>query len=199
MLFVVSGASGVGKSSLCAMLLDRCQDLVMSVSYTTRSPRGAEQDGVHYHFVDDARFDEMVEAGEFAEWARVHGNRYGTSKRVVAGELEAGRSVLFDIDYQGAASLVAAYPEDSVTTMVLPPDMETLERRLRGRGTDSEEVIAGRLAKARAEIAHAPSFDYLLVNDDLDEAYRTIEAIYRAGRNRAARQWPSLSARYLSD
>lgn len=199
MLFVVSGASGVGKSSLCAMLLDRFDELVMSVSYTTRAPRGAEEDGVHYHFVDDARFDAMVAAGEFAEWAHVHGNRYGTAKKVVSGELEAGRSVLFDIDYQGAASLVAAYPQDSVTTMVLPPSMETLESRLRGRGTDAEDVIARRMAKARAEISHAPSFDYLLVNDDLEEAYRTIEAIYRAGRNRTRMQWPRLAERFVTE
>ncbi len=193
MLFIVSGASGAGKSTLCERLLSDFPTLTLSVSYTTRPPRGREADGVHYHFVDDATFEAMVSEGAFAEWARVHGNSYGSARAIIDGHLAGGRSVLFDVDYQGAESLMAAYPSAAVSVMVLPPDMATLEARLRGRGTDTDEVIAGRLARAQAEMGHAPSFGHLIVNDEFEEAYREMSAIYRAGRTRTASVWPRLA------
>lgn len=198
MLFIVSGASGVGKSTLCRALLDEFDSLVLSVSATTRAPRAGEVDGVHYHFVTKDRFRAMVDEGEFAEWAEVHGNLYGSMRSTIDAELAAGRSVLFDIDYQGAASLVAAYPEDTVTTMVLPPSMGELERRLRGRGTDEESVIARRLAKAALEIAQTPAFQHTIVNDDIAHAQDTLRGIFLAGRARTRRVWPPLADDYTA-
>ena len=190
-LFIVSGASGAGKSTLCRILLERYAELQMSVSTTTRALRGDEVDGVHYHFVDDSQFTEMVEADAFAEWAEVHGNRYGTSKAVIDEARRRGSSVLFDVDYQGAKLLMAAYP-DAVSVMVIPPDIHTLETRLRGRGTDSEEVVRRRMDKARAEMTHGQDFHYLVVNDELTRADATIDAVYRASRVRTREMWPSV-------
>lgn len=190
-LLIVSGASGAGKSTLCKRLLDRYDDLVLSVSTTTRAPRGAERDGVEYQFVDDQRFTEMVGADEFAEWAEVHGNRYGTSKAAIDHARRSGQSVLFDIDYQGARSLMKACP-DAIAVMVIPPDMTTLEARLRGRGTDSDEVVQGRMNKAQMEMAHGEMFHYLVVNDDLEAADRVLDAIFVASRSRTSIVWPSV-------
>lgn len=194
MLLIVSGASGVGKSTLCRQLLDEQAELDLSVSTTTRPPRGREKNGEHYHFVDVPTFERMRDEDAFAEWAEVHGNYYGTSRAVIDEAIAAGRSVLFDIDYQGAEQLLEAYP-DAVAVMVLPPDMETLERRLRGRGTDAEAVIERRMAKARDEMRHAPSFQHLIVNDDLDTAMATLRGIYLAGRSRTAAVWPDAKYR----
>jgi guanylate kinase len=180
MLLIVSGASGVGKSTLCRRLLATHPQLTLSVSYTTRAPRGAEQNGVHYHFVTKARFDEMVEADAFAEYAIVHGNGYGTATHVVDEAIAEGRSLLFDIDWQGAASLRARYPS-AVSVMVFPPNLEALEARLRGRGEDSEEVVQRRLKAAKEEMAHAPSFDFIVVNDALDDAFDRLGGILRHG------------------
>jgi guanylate kinase len=187
-LFIVSGASGAGKSTLCRLLLDRYEDLEMSVSTTTRGPRGDEQDGVHYHFVDADEFARMVEADAFAEWAEVHDNRYGTSRAVIDDARRRGKSVLFDVDYQGAKSLMATYP-DAVAVMVIPPDMKTLEARLRGRGTDEATVVRRRMDKARAEMAHGQSFDYLIVNDQLEDAFKAVDAVYHASQVRAELVW----------
>lgn len=194
-LFIVSGASGAGKSTLCSRLMAEFPEIGMSVSTTTRAPRGDEQDGVAYHFVDHAQFAEMIERGDFAEWAEVHGNRYGTSKSAIADATAAGQPLLFDIDYQGAESLMESYP-DAESTMVLPPTMEVLESRLRGRGTDSDEVVRGRMDKARAEMAHAGSFQHLVVNDELEEAYATLRAVFLAAKSCTARVWPRVRSEF---
>lgn len=196
MLFILSGASGVGKSTLCNILLARFPEMELSVSVTTRSPRGAEVDGVHYHFVARGDFESRVSAGRFVEWAEVHGNLYGTSRDVVDAALARGRTVLFDIDYQGAESLLRLYGPRAVATMVVPPSMEALEERLRGRGTDDEAVVARRMAKAREEMGHAPSFDHVIVNDALDSAVEQLAAVYIAARCRSAIVWPQIGGRY---
>ncbi len=194
-LFIVSGASGAGKSTLCSRLIEEFPEFGMSVSTTTRSPRGTEEDGVAYHFVDHDRFAAMIERGEFAEWAEVHGNRYGTSKSAIELATESGRPLLFDIDYQGAESLMKAYPS-AVSTMVLPPNMAVLGTRLRGRGTDSEEVVTRRMSKAREEIAHAGSFQHLVINDDLECAYDALRAVYLAAQTQMSRVWPGVRSEF---
>ncbi|TVR03240.1 MAG: guanylate kinase [Deltaproteobacteria bacterium] len=186
MLLIVSGASGAGKSTLCHRLMSEFPELQMSVSYTTRPPRGEEQPGQDYHFVEEAEFRRMIESGAFAEHAEVHGNLYGTAQDSIDKLRAAGASVLFDIDYQGARALLAAYP-NALSVMVLPPSMEVLEARLRGRGTDAETVIQRRLAKARAEIGHYRMFEYLVVNAEVHQAYDRLRAIYVAARQRTAR------------
>ena len=195
-LFIVSGPSGAGKSSLSQRLVSECADLEVSVSYSTRAPRGQERDGEHYHFVDPAEFQRMVGDGEFAEWAEVHGNFYGTSRARVDAALSSGRSLLFDIDYQGAESLLSSYPTHAVATMVLPPNMRVLEDRLRGRGTDAEDVVARRMSIARSEIARTSYFDHVLVNDDFDLAYVELRAIYTASLAKTEIAWPAIAKRF---
>ena len=186
MLLILSGASGAGKSTLCARLLEAYPSMQLSVSYTTRAPRGQEVDGVAYHFITEPVFSAMVAAGRFAEHARVHGNWYGTSSEATQRAVADGHTVLFDVDYQGAEALQRAFP-DAVSVMVLPPSWEALEGRLRARGTDAAAVIARRLAKARDEMAHFGSFTYLVVNDDLETAVSRLRAIVEAERCRTAR------------
>lgn len=197
-LFIVSGPSGAGKSTIAARLRAEFPELQVSVSYTTRAPRGQERDGVEYHFVDTATFQQMIDAGEFVEWAEVHGNRYGTAAHTVTRELEANRNLLFDIDYQGAASLRAIFP-DAVTTMLLPPTIEELERRLRKRNTDDDAVITRRVEGARAEIQHVGAFDYVVVNDVLDDAADELRAIYLAAKRRPRQQRALLRERFDVD
>lgn len=194
-LFVLSGPSGVGKSTLCGRLRREFPEIGLSVSYTTRAPRDGEQDGVHYHFVDRARFDAMIDEGAFVEWAEVHGNRYGTAFSEVGRRLGAGLSVLFDIDYQGAASLRAVYPE-TVTVMVLPPSLDELERRLRGRASDEEAVILHRLKNAIEEIRQTQAFEFMIVNDDLEHSYETLRSIYVAAQHRVSLRGEELLARF---
>jgi len=179
MRIFVSGPSGVGKSTVIAELLRRHPEIVLSVSYTTRSPRPGEVHGVHYFFVDDAEFDRMLERGAFLEWASVHTNRYGTSNEWVASKEAEGLSVLFDIDVQGVAQ-AQAQGSAGVYIMIVPPDLETIEKRLSGRGTESAAALAVRLANARTELARHDMYDYLVVNDELEEAIADIEAIIRA-------------------
>jgi guanylate kinase len=187
LLLVLSAPSGAGKTTLAHRLMAREPDAHFSISATTRAPRGQERDGVDYRFVSRARFDAMVAAGELAEWAEVHGNRYGTPKATVEEALAAGRIALFDIDVQGGEQLQALWPRQAVTVLVLPPSMAELERRLRGRGTESDEQVARRLAVARAEIARgARSYRYLLVNDVLDRAAEALGAIVACERARLA-------------
>src|SRR5579884_2656444 len=155
LLVVISSPSGAGKTTLCQRLLKEFQDtLVFSVSYTTRKMRAGERDGVDYHFVDDAAFDAMVAEDQFAEWAEVHGKRYGTSVSFVDEALSGGKDVLFDIDYQGGRQLRAKFESDALLVFILPPSLAELEKRLRRRATDEEDVIRRRLQKAHEEIEH---------------------------------------------
>ena len=186
-LFVVSAPSGAGKTSLVKGLIDGGSGVRLSVSYTTRAPRDGEADGRDYHFVTRERFTRMREAGEFLESAEVYGNLYGTSHRWVRDELATGQDVLLEIDTQGAAQVRRLFPE-SVGIFILPPSLEALEARLRGRGQDSPEVIARRLASARGEMTHAGAYDYVIINDTLSEALQDFAGIVRAERLRTPRQ-----------
>jgi len=163
-LFIVSAPSGAGKTSLVKALLERDPSLRLAVSFTTRPPRPAEQDGVHYHFVDESRFLAMVGQGAFIEHAEVFGNLYGTAEATVREELAVGRDLLLEIDWQGARQVRERFPA-AVSVFILPPSATALEGRLRGRGQDSDTVIAARMAEARSEISHFGEYDYLVVND----------------------------------
>ena len=186
LLLVISSPSGAGKSSIArALLADPLLDL--SVSATTRPPRVGERDGEDYHFVDDAEFGRLVAADHFIEWARVFRHQYGTPLAPLEERLASGHDVLFDIDWQGTQQLHAKRPDATVRVFILPPSMAELERRLRARRTDSDEVIAGRMARAAAEISHWAEYDYVLVNDDFDrclDQVRTILAAERLARHR---------------
>lgn len=186
MLFVLSGPSGVGKTTLGNALLEKSPRLRLSISHTTRAPRGKERDGVHYHFVSDERFTQLIDEGAFAEHAGVFGRRYGTAKATLAALEDAGNDVLLDIDYQGAEQISSAYP-DAVTVLLTPPSMEELEARLRGRATDSDEQIERRLTKARLELSHFQVFRYLVINDVIEAAIGSLEAIYLAEQARTSR------------
>ena len=181
MLLVLSAPSGAGKSTLVKRLLARRGDFRLSVSHTNRAPRPGEVDGVAYRFVDDATFDRLVADGAFVEWAHVHGNRYGTSHAEIERLSADGGNVLFDVDVQGGANIRKAYPE-SVGVFVLPPSMAELERRLRGRGTEPDEVVRRRLTNARGELQQARNYDYVIINDDLDRATEDLLAVARAAR-----------------
>ena len=178
---VVSGPSGVGKSTIARRVLEEDADTAYSVSVTTRPPRHNEEHCSHYEFVSDERFDELVEAGELAEWAVVHGFRYGTRKRVIDEITASGRNVVMDVDIQGGMSLKRLYPE-SVLIFILPPSREVLEARLRGRATDDADVIETRLKNAVAELDWADKYDHRVVNDDLDEAVRATLSIVKRER-----------------
>src|SRR4051812_3387544 len=164
LLLIVSSPSGAGKTTLCNRLRQEFQDLRFSVSHTTRRPRPTEVDGREYHFIEPTAFESMVRAGAFAEWARVHGNLYGTSLDEIERAARDARGVLFDIDYQGARQIKAALP-GAVGVFILPPSLAELERRLRGRGTEDEAPAARRLANARLEIEQYGIFDYVIMND----------------------------------
>ena len=183
-LFVITAPSGAGKTSLTRAILAEEPDLKLSTSYTTRPPRPGEQNGREYHFVDEATFLAMRDRGEFLENALVHGNRYATSKKVISETLERGQDLILEIDWQGAAQVRKLYP-DCVGIFILPPSIEELERRLRGRGQDSEAVMRGRLANAQAEMAHAGEFEYRIINKDFDAAKAELaEIICRERRAR---------------
>ncbi len=185
---VIAAASGVGKSSVSRALLDSEPALSLSVSATTRAPRAGEVDGIHYHFRDGQKFLAMVAAGEMLEHAEVFGRRYGTPRGPVEAAMAAGRDVLFDIDWQGFRQVQQKLPQDLVGVFLLPPSLVELERRLRGRGTDSEAEVAKRMAAARAEISHWDEFDHVLVNDDLDATVAQVRAILHAARSMRQRQ-----------
>lgn len=185
-LFVVSAPSGAGKTTLCREARLRLPDLGYSVSYTTRSPRPGEIDGTDFHFVSEAEFHRMRTAGEFAEWAVVHGHLYGTRARVLEAALGAGQDLLLDIDTQGAAQLRQRYPE-AVLIFIVAPSLADLERRLRERRSDDAAEIARRLARAREEIALWRRYDYLIVNRDIKEAAEQLTAIVVAERSRTSR------------
>lgn len=178
---VISGPSGVGKSSIAERVLDADPNTAYSVSVTTRPPRGEERDGEDYEFVSDEQFDTLVAGGELAEWAVVHGYRYGTRRRVIDEITASGRDVVMDVDIQGGMSIKRLYPE-SVLVFILPPSREVLESRLRGRGTDSGEVIERRLRNSVMELEWAERYDYSVRNDDLDRAVREVLGIIEAER-----------------
>jgi len=186
-LFVVSAPSGAGKTTLVKLLMQRDAAIHPSISFTTRAPRAGEVDGREYHFIDMDRFTAMRAAGDFVEWAEVHGNFYGTSQRWLDERLAAGDEVLLEIDWQGAAQVRATFPQ-AISIFILPPSMAELERRLRGRGTDAEDVVARRLAAALDEMRHVEEFDYVIINDELEVALLDLLAIVRASRLQRVRQ-----------
>jgi guanylate kinase len=180
-LLVISSPSGAGKTTL-ARAVAQDEKLEFSVSYTTRAPRAGERDGVDYKFVTDEEFSEMIQRQEFAEWAVVHGKRYGTAIHTVNRALEDGKDYLFDIDYQGGAQIRRQWPAESVLVFILPPSMAELERRLRRRATDTHEAIERRLAMAKGELEHFGEYDYLVVNDNFETALNQLTSIYVAAR-----------------
>ena len=188
LMLVLSSPSGAGKTTISRRLLDRDPGITLSVSVTTRPMRPGEQPGVHYYFVDMPEFDRMAGQGELLEHARVFGNCYGTPRHAVETALSAGRDVLFDIDWQGMQQLAANARADLVSVFVLPPSGTELERRLHARGQDSAEVIAQRMAKASDEISHWGEYEYVIVNNDVDESVQAVQAILRAERLRRTRQ-----------
>ncbi len=180
-LFIITAASGAGKTSLVEALLAKDAQIKRSVSHTTRSPRGGEENGVHYHFVTEAQFLETLSAGGFLESADVHSAKYGTSQSAVDTALQAGYDVILEIDWQGAEQVRTLYPQ-SISIFILPPSVETLQQRLNNRGQDSAEVIAKRVAAAREEMSHVVEFDYVTINDNFDVALLDLMAIIRASR-----------------
>ncbi|MCK2097159.1 guanylate kinase [Thauera aromatica] len=182
-LFIVTAPSGAGKTTLVHGLLQRDPRVQLSISFTTRAPRAGEQDGREYHFVDVPTFRALRDRGEFLEWAEVHGNYYGTSRAWLREQIAAGRDTLLEIDWQGAQQVRKAFP-GSIGVFVLPPSVEALEARLRGRGTDSGDVISRRLLGARGEMRHVGEFDYVIINDEIDAALDDLIAVVRASRLR---------------
>lgn len=186
-LFVVSSPSGGGKGTIIRHVLDCVDNLSYSVSFTTRAPRQSEKDGREYNFISRETFDEMVAAGEFLEWACVHGNFYGTSKRQIIEETGAGADIILEVDVQGAAS-VRQLLMDSVSVFILPPSYEVLRQRLIARGTDSDEELALRLRNAPDELKQYSAFDYVIINDEIDRAAGQLASIIYAERARCMRQ-----------
>ena len=185
-LLILSAPSGAGKSTLARMLREHRSDVEVSVSHTTRPPRGQEVDGVHYHFVTRDDFESRIEAGKFAEYARVYENYYGTSREAVESILSRGNSVVLDIDIQGGEQLMRAFPE-AVGVFVIPPSFKELESRLVARSTDSAESRAKRLASARDEILSSGEYDYVVVNDELENAVSQLNSILDAELARRTR------------
>lgn len=178
-LIVVSGPSGTGKGTVCGEFLRARKEISYSISATTRSPREGEQDGVNYYFLSRAEFERMIEKGELLEWAEVYGNYYGTPLKKIEERLAEGRDILLEIDTQGALNVQKKFP-DGVYVFILPPSIDELARRLRGRGTDTEDVVSRRLAAAASEIAIAKEYAFAIVNDKVENAVRTLAAIVDA-------------------
>ena len=188
MMFILSSPSGAGKTTIARRLLEAEDNLGMSVSVTTRPIRPGEEDGRDYHFVDKQRYDAMVAKDAFLEWAEVFGNHYGTPRAEIAAGLEEGRDFLFDVDWQGAQQLSQRAGADVVSVFLLPPSIGELEHRLRSRGTDSEEVITGRMERARSEISHWDGYDYVVINDEIEACFEKVRTILEAERLRRERQ-----------
>jgi guanylate kinase len=194
-IFVISAPSGAGKTSLCKEIIDIFPTLRHSVSYTTRPLRAGEKNGIDYHFVSDEIFSAMVERGDFAEWAEVHDNRYGTAIATLKEAAAAGQDILLDIDCQGAAQLKKNWRQ-GVFIFVLPPSFEELQRRLLGRNTDSAEVIARRTANARDEVRQATWYDYLVINDDFALALEQLRAVIVSEGIRTPRVLPTVAGAF---
>jgi guanylate kinase len=192
-LFVVAAPSGAGKSSLVKALLELDSHLALSVSHTTRGPRGQEQHGREYWFVDEPEFRAMADRGEFFEWAQVHGKLYGTSRTAIEERLAHGEDVVLEIDWQGAQQIKRLFPQ-TVTIFILPPSWAELEQRLRRRGEDKPEVIAMRLANARAEVAHAREFDFVILNALFETALFDLKTVVHSQRLKYAAQRRNKSA-----
>ncbi|AMW33902.1 guanylate kinase [Haematospirillum jordaniae] len=188
LMLILSSPSGAGKSTIAQAILEQDNCLELSVSVTTRSPRPGEIDGVHYHFRTHTDVEAMVAAGGFLEHAQVFDNHYGTPREPVEKALAAGKDVLFDIDWQGARQLTEKAANDVVRIFILPPSLSELERRLRGRGQDPDEVVRKRMAKASSEMEHWAEYDYVLVNTDLDASIRAVRSILEAERLKRSRQ-----------
>jgi guanylate kinase len=186
-LFVVAAPSGTGKSSLVNALLELDSHLAVSVSHTTRAPRGQEQQGREYHFIDEAQFRGMVERGEFFEWAQVHGNLYGTSRVAIEDRLKSGQDIVLEIDWQGALQIKKLFP-DAVLIFILPPNWQELLQRLQRRGEDGPEVIEQRMANARLEVAQARYFDFVIINALFEMALFDLKTIVHSQRLKYAAQ-----------
>ncbi|MCD6034433.1 MAG: guanylate kinase [Rickettsiales bacterium] len=187
-MLVLSSPSGAGKTTLSRKLLEHDDNIIMSISATTRKPRVGEEDGVDYHFMSTKEFNAKTEADYFWEYEEVFGNHYGTPKQYVQDALATGIDVLFDIDWQGTRRLTQKAREDLVSVFVLPPSMKELERRLRKRGQDDDDVIHRRMARAEEEISHWGEYDYVIVNQNIDDSLRKINHILKAERLRRVRQ-----------
>jgi guanylate kinase len=193
LLLILSSPSGAGKSTLSRRLMAWDTSMRFSISATTRAPRPGEEDGREYYFRSREQFESMVKSGDMLEHAEVFGNLYGSPRAPVQVAMEAGTDTVFDIDWQGGQQIAQAMRDDVVSVFILPPSIAELDRRLRSRGQDSDEVIAGRMAKSRDEISHWAEYDYVLVNDDLEQTFDQLTAILTAERLRRERQ-PQLSA-----
>ncbi|MEM7328423.1 MAG: guanylate kinase [Pseudomonadota bacterium] len=188
LMLVISSPSGAGKTTLARMLMKEFEDVVLSVSATTREPRPNEKDGVDYHFKSEADFRNMIAGREFLEWAKVFDRYYGTPRVDTVAQLEAGNDVLFDVDWQGADALHDQMPNDCVSVFVLPPSIEALEQRLSAREGSTPEMVARRMRDAQAEILHWRRYDYCIVNDDLEEAYEKLRRILLVERTKRLRE-----------
>ena len=194
-LVVVSAPSGAGKTTIIEQVRDRMGPIGYSVSHTTRKPRQGEKDGVHYHFVSVEAFESMIKEGAFVEWAKVYGHYYGTSRKALEEGIQKGVDILLDLDPVGAKNIKKQFPE-AILIFIVPPSLAILEERLRNRGTDSQEVVAQRLERAREEVSEAAYYDYIVVNDDLEDAVADVMAIIRAGRCRKILRLPYLKEQF---
>ena len=188
LMFILSSPSGAGKTTISHMLLMADEEIQLSVSATTRPRRPGEVDGVDYHFVSDEKFDQMVAEDDFYEWAHVFGHRYGTPKGYIRKGLKEGQDFLFDIDWQGTQQLYQKDQQDVVSVFILPPSLPELRRRLESRAQDSQQVIDSRMERARSEISHWAEYDYVVINDDVDECFVKVREILHAERMRRTRQ-----------
>jgi len=188
LMFILSSPSGAGKTTISHKILGADDEIKLSVSVTTRPMRPGEEDGVHYYFVDDAKFDQMIEEDDFYEWAPVFGHRYGTPKGIIRNALKDGQDFMFDIDWQGTQQLYQKDQQDVVSVFILPPSIDELRRRLISRAQDHDDVIDNRMERAKGEISHWAEYDYVVVNDDLDTCFAKVSEILHAERMRRTRQ-----------
>lgn len=187
LMLVISSPSGAGKTTLSRKLMENHQEISLSVSATTREPRPGEEDGVHYHFVDKSRFEDMIVSRDFLEWAKVFDHFYGTPRAEVESRLRAGKDVIFDVDWQGADAIHDQMPNDVVSVFVLPPSIEALKTRLEQRPGSTQEKVALRMAGAQNEIRHWRRYDYVIVNEDVEQAYQELERILITERQKRLR------------